>query len=34
MLDLLEKAFNLGHTFAVNTAGEYMKLLYIRVFHK
>jgi len=22
MLDLLEKAFNLGHTFAVNTAGD------------
>ena len=27
MLDLLEKAFNLGHTFAVNTAGKYMKKL-------
>jgi len=22
MLDLLEKAFNLGHTFAVNAAGD------------
>ena len=27
MLDLLEKAFNLGHTFAVNTAGKYMERL-------
>ena len=27
MLDLLEKAFNLGHTFAVNTAGKCMERL-------